>query len=81
MLTNGFVPSEGDHFDLLDFGSTSGQFSVALPALASGLSWDASDLYATGGLSVVAVAVPEPSALWLSVMACLVLVPSRGVRR
>ena len=72
VLTEGFLPSEGDHFDLLDFASTSGQFAVALPALASGLVWDASALYSTGGLSVAAV--PEPSALWFSVMACLVLV-------
>ena len=51
---NSFSPSAGDSFDILDWGSLSGTFSSAqLPPLANGLSWDTSQLYTTGVLSVV----------------------------
>ncbi len=50
-----FVPSAGDTFDLLSFASSSGTFStIQLPTLASGLTWDTSQLYSTGVLSVAA---------------------------
>ncbi|HEY3394101.1 MAG TPA: hypothetical protein VGK58_15415, partial [Lacipirellulaceae bacterium] len=50
-LINGFTPSAGQSFDILNWGSLSGAFSlVALPSL-EGLAWDTSQL-ATGILSV-----------------------------
>jgi hypothetical protein len=43
-------------------GQLSGTFSqVSLPALSNGLSWDTSNLYSNGTISVV----PEPSTLAL----------------
>ena len=52
---NEFVPETGDVFDILDFepANLSGLFnSVNLPALASGLAWDDTNLYTTGELLV-----------------------------
>jgi hypothetical protein len=64
-LINGFTPSNGDSFHLFDFTSatsTSGVFAaISLPSLGGGLSWDTSQLLATGNLAVV----PEPSVLAL----------------
>jgi hypothetical protein len=52
-LINGFTPIVGDSFDILDFGNLSGAFSMlSLPALDADLMWNASQLYATGTLSV-----------------------------
>jgi hypothetical protein len=54
-----FAPNAGDSFDILDWGNLAGTFSsLLLPALATGKSWDTSELYTTGVLSVVATAVP-----------------------
>ena len=62
VLLDGFAPAEGDAFDVLNFGSLSGQFdALRLPELGGGLRWDLANLYATGTLSVV----PEPGALGL----------------
>ncbi|MBL9162544.1 MAG: hypothetical protein JNL18_07440 [Planctomycetaceae bacterium] len=56
-LINGFTPSIGQTFDILNWGSLSGQFSsVALPTLP-GASWDTSQLYVNGTLRVVAPTV------------------------
>lgn len=53
-LIDGFTPTAGQSFDLLNWASRSGQFaSLQLPQL-DGLFWDASQLYATGVLSVAA---------------------------
>jgi hypothetical protein len=53
-LINGFVPSIGQSFDILNWGSLSGQFSsVTLPSLP-GVAWDASQLHVNGTLKVVA---------------------------
>src|ERR1700733_12957714 len=53
-LVNGFSPSLGNSFDLLDWGSLSGHFSsVGLPALSAGLAWNSTQLYTTGVLAVV----------------------------
>jgi autotransporter-associated beta strand protein len=53
-LTNGFSPTFGQSFDILDWGSLSGTFSsLNLPALGGAATWDASQLYTTGVLSVV----------------------------
>jgi hypothetical protein len=53
-LINGFVPAIGQTFDILNWGSLSGQFSsLTLPSLP-GRSWDTSQLYQNGTLRVVA---------------------------
>jgi hypothetical protein len=63
---NGYAGSDGDRFDLLDWGALSGSFgSVSLPVLNDGLIWDTSGLYTLGELRVVAV--PEP-ATWLTLL-------------
>jgi autotransporter-associated beta strand protein len=57
---SGFSPVAGNSFNLFDYTTGSGTFSLLdLPALSSGLAWDSSALYTTGVLSVTAV--PEPS--------------------
>jgi hypothetical protein len=49
----GFAPHVGQVFHLFTWGSEVGTFSqLNLPALATGLSWNASQLYTTGNLSV-----------------------------
>jgi hypothetical protein len=54
-LINGFNPSVGQSFNILDWGSLAGTFaSLNLPALA-GLAWNTSQLYTSGVLSVAAV--------------------------
>ena len=53
-LINNFVPSLGNSFDILDWGSLSGGFSsIQLPAISNGLAWSTNQLFATGVLSVV----------------------------
>ncbi len=60
-LVNGFVPSASETFDFFN-GPTTGSFTqINLPALSNGLSWNTSNLYTTGEISVV----PEPSTLAL----------------
>lgn len=60
-LLNGFTPSADQSFDIFS-GNTAGSFTqVNMPALGNGLSWDTSNLYTTGVVSVV----PEPSTLAL----------------
>ncbi|MCX5653456.1 MAG: PEP-CTERM sorting domain-containing protein [Planctomycetota bacterium] len=62
LLIDGFVPQGDEVFDILDFGGRSGEFStLSLPDLGSGLSWDTSDLYTSGTITVV----PEPATLAL----------------
>jgi hypothetical protein len=54
-LINGFTPVAGSSFDILDWGALSGTFaSLDLPTLAADLSWNTSQLYTTGVLSVLA---------------------------
>jgi len=61
VLADGFVPHNGDTFDLFD-GRMAGAFGeVILPDLAGGLSWDTSGLYDDGSIGVV----PEPATLAL----------------
>jgi hypothetical protein len=51
-LINGFLPA-GASFDILDWGSLSSTFStLQLPFLSGGLTWNTSQLYTTGVLSV-----------------------------
>jgi hypothetical protein len=54
-----FMPSAGDSFDLFDFASSLGSFTLDLPALSGGLIWDASNLLQTGELSVITGAIEE----------------------
>ena len=56
-LINPFVPAAGNSFDILDWspvpGSLSGAFtSMLLPTLTAGLTWNTSQLYVTGIISV-----------------------------
>ena len=64
-LASGLAPSDGDSFNIFDFGAgatVDGEFSTLnLPTLAAGLSWDTNDLLVNGSVSVV----PEPSSLAL----------------
>jgi hypothetical protein len=53
-LASGFSPLAGQSFDLFDWSSRTGTFStIQLPTL-TGLSWNTSQLYTTGTISVVA---------------------------
>ena len=58
-LINGFIPAAGNSFNLFDWGSISGTFAtLSLPTLTSGLTWNTSQLYATGIISVAAAGIP-----------------------
>ncbi len=58
-LINGFNPAAGQSFNLFDWNSVSGTFdSLNLPALGGGLSWNTSQLYTTGVLSVSSAGLP-----------------------
>ncbi|MEI8373520.1 MAG: autotransporter-associated beta strand repeat-containing protein [Planctomycetota bacterium] len=78
-LLGGFTPSVGDSFRIFD-GMTSGEFEqIILPKLNNGLSWNTSNLYLTGDISISGV--PEPSALALLGGGCLGLLGYRWRRR
>jgi len=78
-LLYGFTPSADQHFDIFD-GKTTGEFArIILPELSSGLSWNTSNLYSTGVISISGV--PEPSALALLCGGCLGLLGYRWRRR
>jgi autotransporter-associated beta strand protein len=54
-LVGGFTPSAGSIFNLFDWSSVAGSFNTLnLATLPGGLSWDTSQLYTTGVLSVAA---------------------------
>jgi autotransporter-associated beta strand protein len=70
----------GDSFDLFDWGTApTTLFSSAyvLPLLGSGLTWDTTNLYTTGVITVV----PEPSTVFLVGLAGLFLLIQRRQRR
>jgi fibronectin-binding autotransporter adhesin len=69
-LINGFTPTAGNAFDILDFTTATGAFTLSLPALGGGLSWNTSQLLTTGTISVAAAiaAVPEPGAAALALL-------------
>ena len=69
-LINGFTPAAGNSFDILDFTTATGAFTLSLPALGGGLSWNTSQLLTTGTISVAAAlsAVPEPAAASLMLL-------------
>lgn len=52
-LIEGYEAVAGHTFDILDFGSLTGSFSVDLPLLFGYLTWDDSNLLTTGELSIV----------------------------
>jgi autotransporter family porin len=69
---DGFTPTAGNMFDLLDWGSLSGTFSqIMLPTLSDGLAWDVSRLYLDGTISVAAVPEPQTYAMLLAGLALL----------
>ena len=54
-----FAPASGQSFDILDWGTLSGSFSaIQLPTLAGGLTWNTSQLYSIGVLSVALPGLP-----------------------
>jgi hypothetical protein len=55
----GYSPVAGDSFDLLDFGSLTGGFTVSLPSLDAGLAWDVTAFETSGTLSVIADIVED----------------------
>ena len=56
-LINVFAPSDGDSFDILNFGSITGSFgTINLPTLVGDLDWDTSNLLVDGTLSVFTTA-------------------------
>ncbi len=73
VLYNGFVPSFGDSFEILQYGQRLGDFgSVNYPALSDGLSWERT----TSATDMTITVVPEPtsyaiSAIATSGLACL----------
>jgi T5SS/PEP-CTERM-associated repeat protein len=70
-LINAFEPALSNSFHIFDFASSGGEFALTnLPALDPGLGWDTSDLMSDGDISVIAVAVPEPSTCVLVFGAC-----------
>jgi T5SS/PEP-CTERM-associated repeat protein len=59
MLINGFAPTLGNVFDLIDAASINGTFdTVNLPTLAQYLAWNTSNLYTTGEVSVNSTLTP-----------------------
>ena len=57
-LVAGFTPTAGSTFNILDWGTITGTFtSLTLPSLA-GLSWNTSQLYTSGVLSIVSASLP-----------------------
>jgi hypothetical protein len=67
-LVDGFLPSLGDRFDILEFSSSTGQFNeILMPDLAGSLAWEASSLLLGGSISVV----PEPTTcglFWIGIV-------------
>ncbi|MEM8679733.1 MAG: hypothetical protein AAGF97_10315, partial [Planctomycetota bacterium] len=59
-LADGFAPSLGDQFDLLNFNALIDDgFDLILPALPGNLDWDADWFAIDGTVSVVATTVPQ----------------------
>ncbi len=69
-LLGTFGPQIGYSFDLFTAASEIGAFgNIDLPTLGTGLTWDTSDLYASGVITVM----PEPAALGLAAGLVLML--------
>jgi fibronectin-binding autotransporter adhesin len=66
VLYNGFVPSLGESFDILQYGQLSGDFgTVTYPALTGSLSWERT----TSATAMTITVVPEPATFVLSTLA------------
>ena len=65
-LYNGFVPSYGNSFEILQYGQHSGDFgAVNYPALSGGLSWERT----TSATAMTITVVPEPSTYAIAAIA------------
>jgi T5SS/PEP-CTERM-associated repeat protein len=61
-LTNGFVPSLGDTFFLLQAGNLAGAFNnISTPSFPAGMGFDTSRLATTGTVTVITVFSTEPT--------------------
>lgn len=61
-LIDGFVPGYGDSFDVMDWGALSGSFGAidhTLAPLSHPLTWDVSQLHATGEIRVGVLAIAD----------------------
>ena len=57
-LLDGYVPAIGASFDILDWNTIFGSFAtLSLPSLPEGRTWDTSQLYASGLISVASAGV------------------------
>jgi autotransporter-associated beta strand protein/T5SS/PEP-CTERM-associated repeat protein len=75
-LYNGFVPSYGNSFEILQYGQLSGDFgTVNYPALGGGLSWERT----TSATAMTITVVPEPTTYAISAIATVGL--ARLMRR
>jgi T5SS/PEP-CTERM-associated repeat protein len=61
-LLDGYMPQEGDSFDVLNWGTTfvDAGYALALPELGSSLDWDTSQFGVNGTLGVFASAINPP---------------------
>ncbi|MCF7817116.1 MAG: hypothetical protein K9M54_04475 [Kiritimatiellales bacterium] len=78
VFLDGFMAAYGDSFDLFNWdGGVSGEFaSIGSSALSDGLSWDTSELYTTGTLSVI----PEPGTMSMMGLSSGILLFTRNLR-
>ncbi|MFV2067853.1 MAG: hypothetical protein ACC645_12835, partial [Pirellulales bacterium] len=74
-LLDGFLPSPGDHFRVLTFGSRRGGF-VGYTGLELPASLALEPIYDEHSLTLLAVAVPEPGAWLLATIGGLLLAAS-----
>lgn len=68
-LLDGYLPSVGDSFDLLDFRGAIGSFAFDLPELGPRMKWESNQLLITGVIAVVAV--PETGGVGLAAIAAI----------
>ena len=67
-LTNGFAPTNGEIFNIIDYQSHTGTFSsVSLPTINGHFNLN----YTSTGVTLAAVVVPEPASLILFAFAAL----------
>jgi hypothetical protein len=77
-LLDDFIPTLDDAFQIFEVTELLGTFSsVLLPELSGNLSWDHSDLYSRGTLSVI----PEPASALLTGISLIGLLGLRRQRK